>query len=66
MTPETVVLFVTELFRVDVTAIVVMLILPWLGTVFRAGDRYALMGETEPWTASSPSTDWRWRAAPPR
>jgi len=29
----TVVLFVTELFRVDVTAIIVMLILPWLGLV---------------------------------
>ncbi len=43
MTPEivltlgvlalTVILFVTELFRVDVTAIVVMLLLPWLGLV---------------------------------
>ena len=29
----TVVLFVTELFRVDVTAIIVMLLLPWLGLV---------------------------------
>ncbi len=29
----TIVLFVTELFRVDVTAIIVMLLLPWLGLV---------------------------------
>jgi di/tricarboxylate transporter len=29
----TVILFVTEMFRVDVTAIIVMLILPWLGLV---------------------------------
>ncbi len=29
----TVILFVTELFRVDVTAILVMLLLPWLGLV---------------------------------
>jgi di/tricarboxylate transporter len=29
----TVVLFVTELFRVDVTAIIVMLLLPWLGLI---------------------------------
>ena len=29
----TIILFVTEIFRVDVTALVIMIILPWLGLV---------------------------------